>query len=135
MAGGAAALLLLVVAGCSVGGQPQAAPAPLSPETVTTTAELPTTVTATTTVAVTSSDPAFVPPAGFDDWGDQVGAKWSDLTAFTCPDSAESCWGVDLYSETGCAAGILVVLDVYPGHHQADRHRRHNGRGDARARR
>lgn len=109
------AVLILLLAGCSVGGQPQAAPAPVTPETVTQTVtateQQPTTITETTTVP--SSDPVFTPPAGFDDWGDHVGARWSDQTSFTCADSSESCWGIDLYSELGCAGGILVVLDVY----------------------
>jgi hypothetical protein len=111
----ASAILILLLAGCSVGGQPQAAPAPAVPvtvtQTVTATEQQPTTITETTTVP--SSDPVFAPPAGFDDWGDRVGARWSDQTSFTCADSSESCWGVDLYSELGCAGGILVVLDVY----------------------
>ena len=109
------AVLILLLAGCSVGGQPQAAPAPVTPETVTQTVtateQQPTTITETTTVP--SSDPVFTPPAGFDDWGDHVGARWSDQTTFTCTDSSDSCWGIDLYSELGCAGGILVVLDVY----------------------
>ena len=108
-------VLILLMAGCSVGGQPQAAPEPVAPETVTQTVtateQQPTTITETTTVP--SSDPVFTPPAGFDDWGDHVGARWSDQTSFTCADSSESCWGIDLYSELGCAGGILVVLDVY----------------------
>jgi hypothetical protein len=78
---------------------------------VTVTENQPTTITETTTVP--SADPVFTPPAGFDDWGDHVGAMWSDQSAFTCADSAESCWGVDLYSELGCGGGILVVLDVF----------------------
>jgi hypothetical protein len=109
------AVLILLLAGCSVGGQPQAAPAPVTPETVTQTVtateQQPTTITETTTVP--SSDPVFTPPAGFDDWGDHVGARWSDQTTFTCADSSDSCWGIDLYGELGCAGGILVVLDVY----------------------
>jgi hypothetical protein len=109
------AVLILWLAGCSVGGQPQAAPAPVTPETVTQTVtateQQPTTITETTTVP--SSDPVFTPPAGFDDWGDHVGARWSDQTTFTCADSSDSCWGIDLYGELGCAGGILVVLDVY----------------------
>ena len=109
------AILILLLAGCSVGGQPQAAPEPVAPETVTQTVtateQQPTTITETTTVP--TSDPVFAPPAGFDDWGDHVGARWSDQTSFTCADSSESCWGIDLYSELGCAGGILVVLDVY----------------------
>ena len=109
------AVLILLLAGCSVGGQPQAAPAPVTPETVTQTVtateQQPTTITETTTVP--SSDPVFTPPAGFDDWGDHVGARWSDQTTFTCTDSSDSCWGIDLYGELGCAGGILVVLDVY----------------------
>jgi hypothetical protein len=64
-------------------------------------------------VQVPSAEPAFSPPPGYDDWGDQVGAKWSDQTTFTCPDSSESCWGVDLYSGRGCTGGIQVVLDVF----------------------
>ena len=101
---GAAILIPLLVTACSVGGQPQAAPLAVSPAVVTIT---------TTTVQVPSSEPAFAPPDGFDDWGDRVGAKWSDQTTFTCPDSSDSCWGVDLYSERGCPGGILVVLDVF----------------------
>ena len=108
-------VLILLMAGCSVGGQQQAAPEPVAPETVTQTVtateQQPTTITETTTVP--SSDPVFTPPAGFDDWGDHVGARWSDQTTFTCTDSSDSCWGIDLYSELGCAGGILVVLDVY----------------------
>jgi hypothetical protein len=106
---GSAILVLVLAAGCSVGGQPQAAPAPVVPVTVT--VAQPTTITETTTVP--ASDPAFAPPTGFEDWGDHVGAQWSDLTTFTCSDASDSCWGVDLYSERGCAGGILVVLDVY----------------------
>lgn len=108
-------LLILVLAGCSVGGQPQVAPAAVVPgtvtQTVTATENQPTTVTETTTAP--SSDPIFAPPAGFDDWGDHVGARWSDQTTFTCAAASDSCWGVDLYSERGCAGGMLVVLDVY----------------------
>ena len=101
---GAASLILLLATACSVGGQPQAAPLAASPALVTIT---------TTTVQVPSSEPAFTPPDGFDDWGERVGAKWSDQTTFTCPDSSDSCWGVDLFSERGCPGGILVVLDVF----------------------
>jgi len=113
---GAAGLILLLATACSVGGQPRAAQ-PVSPvavtQTVISTKLETTTITETTTVAVPSTKPAFAPPTGFDDWGDHVAAKWSDLTTFVCADSSESCWGVDLYSELGCAGGILVVLDVY----------------------
>ncbi len=111
---GATILILLLATGCSVAGQPQAAPLPVSPRTLTiTTTEQQPTVTAVTTVEVPSSEPDFSPPAGFDDWGNHVGAKWSDQTTFTCADSSDSCWGVDLYSDRGCAGGILVVLDVF----------------------
>jgi len=114
---GVGVVVLLCATACSVGGQPQAAPLAVTPvtvtRTITTTEQEPTTVTATTTAEVPSSASAFSPPAGFDDWGDHVGARWSDQTTFTCPDSSESCWGVDLYTERGCAGGILVVLDVY----------------------
>jgi hypothetical protein len=113
---GAAIMILVLATSCSVGGQPQAAPVPVSPvavtHTVTTTALATTTILETTTVEVSSVEPVFAPPTGFDDWGDHVGARWSDQTTFSCADSAESCWGVDLYSELGCAGGILVVLDV-----------------------
>ena len=106
--------ILVLAASCSVGGQPQAAPAPARPITVTVTSteQVPTTIIETTTVEVPSSEPVFAPPAGFDDWGEHVGARWSDQATFTCADSTDSCWGVDLYSELGCAGGILVVLDV-----------------------
>jgi hypothetical protein len=112
---GATILILLLATGCSVAGQPQAASLPPSPRAlmITTTEQQSTTVTAVTTVEVPSSEPVFSPPAGFDDWGNHVGAKWSDQTTFTCADSSDSCWGVDLYSERGCAGGILVVLDVF----------------------
>jgi hypothetical protein len=108
---GAAVVIPLLATACSVGGRPQAAPQAVSPPTVTIIEQPPATVTDTTTVQ--SSDPAFTPPAGFDDWGDRVGAKWSDQTTFSCPDSSESCWGVDLYSELGCPGGILLVLDIF----------------------
>jgi len=114
---GAVILILGLVGSCSVGGQPQAAPVPIPPvtvtQTVTATEQVPTTIIETTTVEVPSSVPVFAPPAGFDDWGDHVGARWSDQTTFTCAESTESCWGVDLYSALGCAGGILVVLDVF----------------------
>ena len=115
----AGATVVAVLAGCSVAGQPQAATAAAAPETVTTTETVTDTVTrqqpTTVTATVTETTPDFVPPAGFDDWGERVAARWTDQNAFTCADTADSCWGVDLFSEPGCTNGILVVLDIMSG--------------------
>jgi|GEM_PF-7114811 len=112
----AGAGVILLLAGCSVAGQPQAAAGPAT-ETVTTTVTQTVTssrppATVTETVSVTPTTPAFVPPSGFNDWGEGVATRWTDQSLFNCANSADSCWGVDLYSEPGCPDGVLVVLDI-----------------------
>ncbi len=115
----ASAASVTILAACSVAGQPQAAPAAAAPETVTTTETATETVTrqqpTTVTATVTASTPAFTPPPGYDSWGEGVAARWTDHAAFNCADNADSCWGVDLYSDPGCTNGILVVLDISSG--------------------
>ena len=98
---GAAAVLLLG-AGCSTAGQPQAVSAPITVTVtatqtqteisrVTRTSEVPVTVT------VTAAGPtaSYVTPAGFDSWGSGIATKWSDDGTFECSADSESCWGVD----------------------------------------
>ena len=123
---GAAALLLLGAA-CSTAGQPQAIS---TPTTVTVTATATQTeisrVTRTSevpvTVTVTEAGPSttYVTPAGYDSWGGGLATKWSDDGTFECSADSESCWGVELYTDTGCAAGVYVSLDLYRGEDKID---------------
>jgi hypothetical protein len=135
----AAAVMLAVIAGCSVAGQPQVAAsvsitsAPTTPTTKTTTKPSTTrstppttaivtstrqqqlTVTETSTAQVVTSVAQWVPPAGFDDWGGHIAARGAETNTFECTADSDSCWGVDVFTEYGCGPSVYVAIDVFKG--------------------
>jgi len=132
----AAAVMLAVIAGCSVAGQPQVASVSITsasttpttkttakppttrttpPTTVTSTSELPRTVTAVSTAQVTTSVVQWAPPAGFDDWGGEIGARFAEDSAYNCPANVSQCTGIEVYTEYGCSPSVYVAVDVVRG--------------------
>lgn len=118
----AVAAILVLAVGCSAGGTPQAA-AP--PTTVTVTATATKTevsrVTRTSEVTVTVTEAGtggggggvdYVVPAGFDDWGGGLATMWSADDSFECDAESDSCWGIELYTDVACAAGVYINLDL-----------------------
>ena len=94
---------------------------PATTPTITTTVTLHADGISTTTappVTVTVTEPAprsseGTAPAGFHDLGDGVWFAWADKATFDCPEDADGCWGVELWSAEGCAEGVEVHLDIY----------------------
>ena len=128
----AAAIAGMATACSATGGQPTAAAPPVTVTTTDTTTATATatrtpapvtatvTVTESVTVSATESPAEPFPPAGYDDWGAGVAAKWADDAAFECPEESESCWGVDIFSANGCPNGVFLALDLYREEQQVD---------------
>ena len=133
----AAAVMLAVIAGCSVAGQPQVASVSTTsssttpttsttktttrssttrstpPTTIVSTREQQLTVTQTSTAQVVTSVAQWVPPAGFEDWGGHIAARGAETSTFECTADSTSCWGVDVFTEYGCGPSVYVAIDVY----------------------
>jgi hypothetical protein len=133
----AAAVMLAVIAGCSVAGQPQVASVsttsasttptttkttsrpsttrttPPSTSTVTSTREQQLTVTQTSTAQIVTSVAQWAPPEGFDDWGGHIATRPADVNSFECTGDSDTCWGIDVFTEYGCGPSLYVAIDVY----------------------
>lgn len=128
----AAAAVLLLAVGCSTGGQPQAAATPSTvtvtatqTETevsrVTRTSEVEVSVTVTVTEAGAGGGGASVnTPEGYDDWGGGIATKWSEDADFECAPESDICWGVELYTDVACPAGVYIALDLMKGDTKVD---------------
>lgn len=59
-------------------------------------------------------------PEGYDDWGGGIATKWSEDADFECAPESDICWGVELYTDVACPAGVYIALDLMKGDTKVD---------------
>jgi hypothetical protein len=132
-----AALLLLVGCASTISGQPSAVLGVAGPATSSTTTSssdpsssssssrasssssrsttsttAPTSSTSPKTSSSSTSDSVEIPD-GFSDFGDGLAYRGLDPDEIICTADQTGCFGVEIFSVAGCAAGAAVVLDLY----------------------
>ena len=132
-----AALLFLVGCATAISGQPSTAPGVAGSSTSSTTASssnpsssssssgasssssrsttattAPTSSTSRTTSTSSTSGSVEIPD-GFSDFGHGLAYRGLDPDEIICTADQTGCFGVEIFSVAGCAAGAAVVLDLY----------------------